>query len=111
LAIKMVLLQFIGVNVQLYFNARFLKFSFWKYFRHQLLSIGCLLATAILATSGAAKVLVSNESIFQSFLLAGLFYTVMVFCLIYYFPVVAGFKKDDIQSTIQKFKEKIRREK
>ena len=31
LAIKMVLLQFIAINVQLYFNSKYLKFSFKRY--------------------------------------------------------------------------------
>ena len=39
LAVKMVLLQVIGVNVQLYFNAKFLKLSFWKYVGHQVSSV------------------------------------------------------------------------
>lgn len=93
LAIKMVFLQFIAVNVQLYFNAKFLKLSFWKYFGHQLFSVGCLLALAFLSTIGVDRVLGLRTSIIPGFLLAGLLYTLGVAVIIYFAPVIFGMKK------------------
>lgn len=39
LAIKMIVMQIIGVNVQLYFNCQLLKLNFWRYVRHQIFSV------------------------------------------------------------------------
>ena len=101
LAIKMVSLQLIAVNVQLYFNSRLLKLSFWKYLGHQIFSVGCLLAIAVIASFGVDNVLGLHENIIPSFLLAGFLYTVMVTGLVYCMPVVAGINREDIRSVIQ----------
>jgi len=45
LALKMVIVQFIGVNIQLYFNTKFLNLDFKYFLKHQLISI--LFFTAI----------------------------------------------------------------
>jgi cation transport ATPase len=101
LAIKMVSLQLIAVNVQLYFNSMFLKLSFWKYLGHQALCVGCLIAIAIIASFGVDNVLGLHENIIPSFLLAGVLYTVMVIVLVYCVPVVAGLHRQDIQSVVR----------
>jgi O-antigen/teichoic acid export membrane protein len=49
LAVKMVALQFIAVNVQLYFNARLLGLRFWRYVGHQIVSVACLLGVAAIS--------------------------------------------------------------
>jgi len=49
LAIKMVAIQIIGVNIQLFFNARLLKIHYWRYITHQVMSVGCLLGPAMMA--------------------------------------------------------------
>lgn len=97
LAIKMVVLQFIAVNVQLFFNTRFLKLSFWRYLGHQIFSVGFMLIIAAFATFIAYKPLGFAKNIISSFLLAGFFYTLMVIGLIYYLPVIVGLKKQEIQ--------------
>lgn len=111
LAVKMVLLQVIGVNVQLYFNAKFLKLSFWKYVGHQLFSVGCMLSCAAVATFLVNHALGSYVNVVTSFVLAGFFYTLLVGCLVYYKPVVFGLKSEDIRSLLEFFifnKNKIR---
>jgi len=97
LAIKMVLLQFIAINVQLYFNSKYLKFSFKRYLGHQIFSVGCLLTVAFLATIGVDRVLGFREAIIPSFLLAGFFYTIMVIGLFYCLPIIFGLKRQDIE--------------
>lgn len=104
LAIKMVFIQFIAVNVQLYYNAKLLKLSFWKYLGHQILSVGCLLVIATIVTLGVDKVLGISERIISSFLLAGVFYTLMVICLVYSLPVIFGLKRQDVKSLIEMFR-------
>jgi len=104
LAIKMVLIQFIWVNVHLYFNAKLLKLSFWRYVGHQIFSVGCLLALAAVATFGVDRILGPNKSIILSFLLSGVVYTLMVINLVYYLPAVFGTRAQDIRSIIENVK-------
>ena len=100
----MVTLQFISVNVQLYFNARYLKFSFWKYFGHQIFVIICLLIIATGATTAGNKLLTiwGCEGVVSSFLFSGVLYTLMVVALVYFLPIFMGLKKQDIQSLAHK---------
>ena len=65
LAIKMVALQFIVVNVQLWFNARLLNLSFWKLIGHQFYSVGFMISLAWLAAVGTDMFI---ENIFLAFL-------------------------------------------
>ncbi len=104
LAIKMVILQFIGVNVHLYFNSRYLKFSFWKYLGHQIFVIVCLLIIATGATIVGNKILTiwGSESVVLRFLFSGVLYTLMVIALLYFLPIFMGLKKQDIQSLAHK---------
>lgn len=101
LAIKTVVLQFIAVNVQLYFNAKFLKLSFWKYFGHQIFSVFCLLTIALFAIYFTDYILDLYEYIIINFLLSGFLYALMVIILIYFIPIVFGLKKQDIR--LQRF--------
>jgi len=48
LAVKMVVINFITVNVMLYFNAKFLKLPFYWYLTHQLVSLFVFLTLAFL---------------------------------------------------------------
>lgn len=107
LAIKMILLLIITVNVQLYFNAKFLNISFWRYFSHQIFCGVCLFITAFVATFWVDKILGFQENVILGFILAGLFYTLMVVILVYRLPTVFGLKTQDIQSLVGMFTRKI----
>jgi len=107
LAIKMILLLIVTVNVQLYFNAKFLKLSFWRYFSHQIFCGGCLFITAFVATFWVDKILGFHETVISSFILTGFFYTLMVGFLVYHLPFVFGLKTQDIQSLIEMFTREI----
>lgn len=108
LAIKMVALQFLTVNVQLYFNSRLLKFSFFWYLRHQILSIGCLFILAYGASLSADHILGLHSDMIIRLFLAGIFYSLLVIGLAYYFPTVFGMKRKDIQSFIEICANKLR---
>jgi hypothetical protein len=97
LAIKMVLIQFIGVNVELYFNSMFLKLSFWKYFTHQIVCVGCLLSTAFLSLKLVDYLHIFSNMLFN-FLLNGVIYTILVVGLIYFVPVLLGLTRGDIRT-------------
>lgn len=98
LAVKMLLLQFIVVNIQLYYNAKFLKLSFWRYFSHQIFSVACFAVIAIISSISADKLL--NENIIHSFILAGIIYSALIAGLIYMFPILLGIKRQDIYRMI-----------
>lgn len=108
LAIKMILLLIVAVNVQLYFNAKFLKLSFWRYFGHQIFCVGCLLVAAFIATFWVDNILGFHETVIYSFILAGFFYTLMVGFFVYYMPAVFGLRIQDVQSLVKMVKKKMR---
>ena len=96
LAIKMVGIQFAGVNVQLYFIARLLKIKFWNYVAHQILSVGCLLTTALTAKFLIDQVSALSEIAILRFFLAGFLYTIMTMALVYFLPLLIGAERKDI---------------
>lgn len=95
LAIKMVILQLITVNVMLFFNAKLLNLSFWKYVAHQIISVLCLLSISFLIAFVVDSFLNIGKNIIVSFVLSGALYTVTVFLIIYLFPVLFGIKRED----------------
>ena len=108
LAIRMVALQFIVVNIQLYFNSRLLGLQFWRYLSHQIVSVACLLCIAAISMFVIDKGFGLNEKVILSFLVSGIFYTLMVMILGYVRPILFGLQRRDIhsltQSAIHKFR-------
>ncbi|TAN45255.1 MAG: hypothetical protein EPN22_04480 [Nitrospirae bacterium] len=98
LAIKMVLMQFVGINVQIYFNTKLLKLPFYKYFIHQFASVGFLLAIALAAAFLADGPLGFGRMPVAGFLLSGVLYTLMTFCMVCGVPALFGLKRSDIRS-------------
>jgi len=97
LAIKMVLLQILAINAQLYFNAKLLKLHFLRYIAHQILCVACLLSVAILSSFIANGVFGHYGKVLPSFLFAGFLYTVIVMIIVYYFPILFGLRKEYIK--------------
>jgi len=96
LAIKFVLLQFITVNVRLFFNTKLLNVKFSKYFAHQLLCISCLLAVASLAKLMGSYLPVLSHNLIISIIISGTIYTVLTAFLILLFPLLFGLRHNDI---------------
>ena len=109
LAIKMVSIQFIAVNVQLYFNARLLRLRFWRYVGHQVISVGCLLGIALIAMVCVDRCLALQNKVFYSFFLAGVLYTLVVMTLVYCQPIFFGLKRQDIQFLVKSVTKNFRR--
>lgn len=99
LALKMVALQFIFVNVQLWFNTRLLSLNFWKLFAHQL-----IVPTAFLLCALASSALLSPLALprLGQFLLAGVGYTFLVCMMILLIPQLAGLKRGEIGVILRK---------
>jgi O-antigen/teichoic acid export membrane protein len=96
LAIKMVLINVLCVNVQLYFNTRQLHLSFWQYLGYQISSVICLLIFACIAVVGVDYFLTLRTNILINFLVSGIVYSIMVGGLAYLLPAVFGIRRDDI---------------
>lgn len=101
LAYKMLIAQVIGVNIQLYFNARFLNLKLKYFLWHQIYSIFSFVILAYIASS----ILVFNLSLFD-FLFSGFLYTILVIIFVYIFPQVFAIKRDEIDSLIINFVKK-----
>jgi len=96
LALKMVLIQFIGVNIQLFFNAQMLGLRFWKYFVHQLFCIFVFLSVAITSES-LVDIFFNFSNTIISFFFSGLLYTIFVGTIALLFPILFGLHKGDIK--------------
>jgi O-antigen/teichoic acid export membrane protein len=101
LAIKMVIVQFLGVNVHLYFNCRFLKLNFWRYMGHQVLSVFILLVFSAFASLVVDNLSILQNKIIVRFLLSGMLYSTMVMGLLYYMPLLFGLERKDISSVLR----------
>lgn len=109
LAIKMVVIQIIGVNIQLYFNCRLLKLNFSRYVGHQILSVFLFLVFSALAMLVVDKVFVLHDKIIIRFLLSGMLYSSMIIGLFYFKPRLFGLDRKDISSMTQLVLQKIRK--
>jgi len=103
LAIKMVALQFLGVNVQLYFNAKLLNLAFRKYLAHQLLCV-CTLSLVAFVISKAVNYIEVSSNIVVNFLVNGIIYSCAVGIFTYFIPELFGLRKIDIKNIMGKLR-------
>jgi O-antigen/teichoic acid export membrane protein len=96
LAIKMVVIQIIFVNVQLFYNSQLLNLNFWKYLGHQIICVTCLIVISTLVMWFVSNGLNLENHIFISFLLSGMLYTGLVGILVYFQPIVFGITSQDL---------------
>lgn len=101
LALKMILLQGLGVNALLYGTAKALKFSFRKYIFAQGTTIAALLTLAFAASFAAVRFTGFFRNNFVNFFSAGLAYTAMAAAVLYFFPGIFALRKSDIDSAIE----------
>ena len=100
LAWKMILIQFIGVNIQLYFNAKLLNFDMKHFLWHQMYSVVFFGILAIISSF-----VVSFDSPLVSFLVSGVGYTFFVTISVYFFPQVFAINRDEIKENFIKVRE------
>ncbi|MFH2047108.1 MAG: oligosaccharide flippase family protein [Pseudomonadota bacterium] len=99
LAIKMVIINIIAVNVQLYFNTKLLHLSYLHYLVHQ---IGCLFFFTGLAAMSAlvANYLFADGGLYD-FILSGIIYTMIVIVSVYFKPEILDLKSKDVKFLVQ----------
>ncbi|MGC9065446.1 MAG: lipopolysaccharide biosynthesis protein [Candidatus Ratteibacteria bacterium] len=95
LALKMILLQFLLVNVQLFFNTKFLNISFLRYLGHQILIILVFGLFALIARFFTQ--FLADKNFIAGFILSGAAYTILVGIFAFYFPRIFGLYRQDIQ--------------
>ena len=92
LALTMLIVQFIGVNIQLYFNAKLLKLNIRYFIFHQIYSILFFVFIALFVS----KIINIENSIFE-FLFSGCLYIILVIIFSYIFPQVFATNRDEIR--------------
>ncbi|MBF0380677.1 MAG: lipopolysaccharide biosynthesis protein [Magnetococcales bacterium] len=103
LAYKMVIMQFITVNVMLYYNTKLLKLSFLNYFFHQLGSVAALLILAFVTEQLVSIYIVYEDmqGMIINFVISGLVYSIGVLLMLYYVPRFAALQQEDVKKVLQ----------
>jgi len=99
LAIKMVLMQIISVNIELYYNCKLLQIKFSTFVKHQLTTILFFIFPAIIS-SYIFNTYINNH--LNAFLLAGISYTILMIVLIYFFPSIISLTKTEMSKMIHR---------
>jgi len=107
LALKIVLMQFIGTNIQLYFNARMLHLNFWKYVGHQFAVVACFLLLAFFASFGIDYLSGLHGRFVINFILAGILYTFLAVSMVLLFPRIVGLTGSDLNLIVNKIRQSI----
>lgn len=105
LAVKMVMVQFVAVNVQLWFNLKNLELKFSDFFLHQIWVVVSLLLMAWLATTLTGSLSLSRIS---DFIVAGLTYTALVCIWVTMIPSSVGANRDELVILIDKLKQLVK---
>ena len=105
LAMKMIIGQVIGTNIQLYFNSKFLNFKMKSFVFHQMYSVSFFVVLAY-----AASNIIHFESQVVYFLVSGVIYTFFVIIGAYIFPLVFAITRDEIKEFLLRLKSVIKKE-
>ncbi|MCF6331163.1 MAG: polysaccharide biosynthesis protein [Sulfurimonas sp.] len=104
LAYKMIIVQFIGVNIQLYFNSKLLNLDMKYFILHQLYSVLFFIILAYLSSS-----IISFNSSLIDFVVSGMIYTIFVIIFGYIFPQVFSTTRDEIKENFVRLKSVIKK--
>ena len=99
LALKMVLIQFVAVNVQLWFNLKYLGLRFGNFLAHQIAVVAGLLFMAWLSNRVVAFL---NLSRVWTFIASGLTYTVLVGVCVVMVPAMVGISRTELHNITRK---------
>ncbi|MCX6051229.1 MAG: lipopolysaccharide biosynthesis protein [Campylobacterales bacterium] len=102
LAWKMVIIQIISVNIQLYFNSKFLKLRLFDFIYHQIVSLLFFVLIMFLTHF----IMISLENKWIEFLLSGVIYTAFVTVGTLIMPSIFGLSRENIVSIKNIFRKK-----
>lgn len=100
-AIKMLVLQIIHVNVQLYFNTRFLNLSLSKFIFHQIYSIAVFTVIA-----GSVSYFSYSPYLMLNFIVTGGIYTGLSALAAFCFPVIFSTSRSEIRTMLTNLRRK-----
>ena len=89
---KMILIQILSVNIQLYFNTKSLKLNIYPFLMHQLFSVIFFVLMAYLST----QLFFVNEYGIFIFLLKGIIYTIFVLIGVITFPSIFSISRQEL---------------
>ena len=93
LAVKLVLIQLVAVNIQLWFNCKYLKLPFIKYVIHQF--IAPLILILLAAISSFVSSGIQNNTIVE-FFISGIIYTFLTIIIILAIPKLLALERDKL---------------
>jgi O-antigen/teichoic acid export membrane protein len=97
LALKMVITQFIAVNIQLFFNTKFLDLNMVYFIKHQIFAVALFCCAALLPSM---FVDISSPTI--DFLVSGVIYTLIVVLILFIFPSLFSVSRSELKDAIKK---------
>ncbi len=104
LAIKMVALQFIAVNIQLWYNTRFLHISYLRLAGHQILAMMIIgLLSWLSAVAGEAL----TENMIGSLIASGAAYALLLSFTLFAFPSIYSLTREELRTQYRALKAKI----
>lgn len=106
LALKFILLQFLTVNLHLWFNTKQLNLSFRYFLWHQTYTVGLFFIAAAIS-SGLVGFFTTSSLV--SFLVSGFLYTLIVIAMGYGMPFIFSISREDIHSNMSKGKLRLSR--
>lgn len=105
LAAKMVVLQVLSSNVQLWFHARLMRLSFRKFLLHQVVVVAVFAVVAVLCSYCAGIFLPAGHFLIQ-FIISGLLYTIGIAAIGFYCPWFFSLRKGEIAGLLGRLAEK-----
>lgn len=100
LGLKMVIVQIISVNIQLYFNSKFLKLNFIYFIINQIIIVAILIIIMQLVNLIVPAL---NNNVFE-FLFKGVIYTIIVTIFFLKFSHIIGLTKSEIMLSLNNLK-------
>jgi O-antigen/teichoic acid export membrane protein len=95
LAIKMIFVNFVAVNIQMWFICRFMRLPFRYFLAHQIYS-AVLLASIAWLSAAAADLFIPNTLV--SFVISGILYTLGCAGLVCLLPAIVGMSRTELRN-------------
>lgn len=102
LAVKMVLIQVIGVNVSLFYICKILKVKFFAFVTQQAKILGTFVLLSYMAMWAVNSIGFPKSRIMLNLIFSGVFYSVLTATTLYFFPAAGGMDRADLTFILQK---------
>lgn len=101
IAIKMVMIQFLNVSLQIFTNTKYLKVNPFSFILHQITTITII--SIMLFTSNFIVYLIFDSISIKTVIIHGFVYSILTFFIIYYYPHIFGYNRNE-RNQIFKFR-------